>query len=81
MSRRQWFTFIALSLLPFVIALTFRASDNYFFRLHKHKLMKEGSNYYPKAVPESTEDISRYEFSCQELAVESDSLAVGAPGM
>ena len=79
MSRKQWFTFLALSVLPFVLALSFRAVDNYFFQLHRQKMMKERTNYFPKNPPEAAEELIKNELSCQELTVAGDSLVLDVP--
>ena len=80
MSRKQWFTFVMLSVFPFLLALTFRATDNYFFRLHRQKMVKERTNYFPQSPPDSTEELIKNEFSCQELTVAGDTLMLDAPG-
>ena len=73
MSRRHKLIFVALSLFPFVLAMSFRAVDNYQFALQKERIKKERTDYYPQSIG-PTEQNPEHEFSCHEHMLASDSL-------
>ena len=77
MSRRQKLIFIALSLFPFVLAMSFRAVDNYHFTLELHKSQKAHTDYFPKPPGEEYELESEY--TCGYLELSQDSLNMISP--
>jgi hypothetical protein len=64
MSRKHTYIFIFLCLFPFLLAMTFRAADNYRFAQHIEKLKKERPQYFPKEPPRRLEELTDYEFTC-----------------
>lgn len=71
MNRRHKLIFIALSLFPFVLAMSFRAVDNYQFALERQKHLKSHPDYYPPIL--NVEEIEK-EFTCHQMELSQDSL-------
>lgn len=64
MSRKHTYIFIFLCLFPFLLAMTFRAADDYRFAQHLEKLKKQRPQYFPKEPPIQVEKLIEYEFTC-----------------
>lgn len=64
MSRKHTYIFIFLCLFPFLLALSFRAADDYLFAQHREKLKKEQPRYFPKEPPKAAEELIEHEFTC-----------------
>lgn len=64
MSRKHTYIFIFLCLFPFLLAMTFRAADDYRFSQHLEKLKKERPQYFPKEPPIELEKLMEYELTC-----------------
>lgn len=64
MSRRHTYIFIFLCLFPFLLAMTFRAADDYRFSQHLEKLKKSKPQYFPKEPPKQVEELMEYKFTC-----------------
>ena len=64
MSRKNTFIFVCLCLFPFVLAMGFRAADNYQFAQHKKMLHKTHPSYLPKEPPKANEWLIEKDFTC-----------------
>jgi len=64
MSKKHIYIFIFLCLFPFMLAMTFRAVDDYRFAQHKKMLIKENPGYFPKEPPKTTDWLVKREFTC-----------------
>lgn len=47
-----------------MLAMSFRAADDYRFAQHLEKLKKSRPEYFPKEPPRSVEELIEYEFTC-----------------
>lgn len=75
MSRRQKLIFVAWCLFPFVLALGFRAVDNYQFDLERHRLHKNKPDYFPSTLgPEELNPA--HEFTCHQLDLVTDTTRI-----
>lgn len=64
MSRKHKYIFVFLCLFPFMLAMSFRAADNYRFAQHLDKLKKSRPEYFPKEPPRTVEELIEQEFTC-----------------
>ena len=78
MSRKHKLIFVALSLFPFVLAMGFRAADNYQFALERHHHIKTHPDYFP-SIKNAEELQLQQEFTCQHLKLAGDSTNVMEP--
>ena len=73
MSRRQKLIFVAWCLFPFVLALGFRAVDNYQFDLERHHKQKLNPDYFPSfRGMDQLQD--KHEVVCSELGLVGTSI-------